>query len=193
MAKDHRNQQPKASPAARWVAVLIGLVFLALAGVAIHDIVALHSSRDGIVEPAARTLSEGVFHGWMAAASVGALILGLLLLIAALRPRKNTHLPLKAQVPLWTRPVDIARYTTAHAKEVSGVKSATTTVKRKRVHVEAVTPAPDPSLEGRLGEAVNAALQPLSSAPFTVDVSITTANNDDADQSDQHEQKEERS
>lgn len=164
----HPGQEPKASPAARWIAILLGLGLIGLAAVAGRELWIHYSDSTtwtSWLDPFAETLAKNSFQLWMIPAAIISLIVGIILFIIALRPRARKHVELQSDVSLWTRPVDIARYTTATAKRVPGVTAASTTVKRNNVTLNADCASSAADLEERVRSSVQQRLTPLLGKP----------------------------
>ncbi|WP_304324404.1 DUF6286 domain-containing protein [Corynebacterium frankenforstense] len=133
------GQEPRATPAARWLAVLLGLALVALGVVAGRELWLRLS--DGVswrswLDPVLEMVAENRFQPWMTWASIIAVVVGLILIVVAFKPRARTHRRLASTTSLWARPVDIARLTTATAKRTPGVGSASTRVSGKTVTAE---------------------------------------------------------
>lgn len=132
------SRQPKADPWARYVAVVTGLALLAAAVVCGRELWLRNSDSitwDSWVDPLVMTVGNATYQTWMLPAGVGALILGLVLLWIAVRPRTRTHQRIHADAAVWMRPVDIARMLTAATRSVPGVASAHSRVTRKSTSV----------------------------------------------------------
>ncbi|KQB84333.1 DUF6286 domain-containing protein [Corynebacterium oculi] len=168
------GQEPKASPAARWVSVLLGLGLIALAGVAGRELW-LHyteEERQSWILPLLDDLSQGTFQQWMIPASIVAVIVGLFLILIALKPRRRDYLPVDSQVSLWARPVDLARNTTATAKRVPGITSASTQVRGGTVRLHATATTGDSTVQQRVHDDVHSNLDPLVGNSMTVKISF---------------------
>ena len=133
------GQEPRATPAARWLAVLLGLALVALGVVAGREMWMRRSdgaSWPSWLDPVLEMVAENRFQPWMTWASIIAVVVGLILIVVAFKPRARTHRRLASTTSLWARPVDIARLTTATAKRTPGVGSASTRVSGKTVTAE---------------------------------------------------------
>lgn len=139
MSTDHPTHRPPAVlPVARHAAVVIGLTLLVVALVCAREIWLRHSRSltwESWVEPVIQTVGDATFQPWMVPAGVGALLLGCLLVWMALRPRRHRHESVPGAVPVWMRPVDIARAFTSAARTVPGVATASTHVGPRTVTV----------------------------------------------------------
>ncbi|MCZ9309436.1 DUF6286 domain-containing protein [Corynebacterium uberis] len=160
----HPGQEPKGSPIARGTAILLGLVLIGIAAVAGRELWIHYSDSTtwtSWLNPLADNLAQNRFQDWMIPAAILSLLVGIVLFVIALRPRRRTHRQLTSEVSLWARPVDIARYSTASAKRVPGVSSASTTVKRNGITLAADCSSADPALEERVRSSVQARLAPI--------------------------------
>lgn len=177
MSDKHRpgyGQEPKASPAARWVSVILGLGLIALAAVAGRELW-LHYAKEeqqSWVVPLLDNLAQGTFQEWMIPASIVAVLVGLFLVLIALKPRRRDYLPLESTVSLWARPVDLARNTTATAKRVPGITSASTQVRRGTVRLHATATTEDASVKQHVHDDVHRNLDPLVSDSMSVKINI---------------------
>lgn len=129
---------PRATPLARYVAVVIGLALVAVAVVCGRELylrTADNAHGESWVEPLVMTVGNATFQPWMLPVGIITLVVGLALLWISVRPRTRTHLAIDPETGIWLRPVDIARYVSAAARSVPGVGSAHTRVDRSKVHV----------------------------------------------------------
>lgn len=155
--------EPRANPGARWLGIVIGLLLIALGVLAGRELWVLNgdTSWQSWVNPSFNFFRGLEFQPWMGWVGVASLVVGLLLLIAALKPRPHTHRQVPSEVSLWVRPVDVARYITAHSRRLSGVKAARTAFKRRTATLTTTTVAPEaevqPTIERSVRERVQAA------------------------------------
>lgn len=152
------GQEPRANPFARWTTILIGILLVALAVIAGRDIWVLTSNTQQTpwLRPVFELFNSSL-PSWIVPASIAAVIVGLILVIIALKPRKRTHRGLESAISWWTRPVDISRMASQTAHKVPGVSNAHSAVKGSTLSVSVSGDSTDPSL----GERVEAALAPL--------------------------------
>ncbi|MCK7637502.1 DUF6286 domain-containing protein [Corynebacterium pygosceleis] len=155
-----RGHRPAASPVARYLAILLGLLLLAAAAVAGRDLYIRYTDVEW--QPWVSTATEWIgglsYRNWMLPAGIAALIVGLLLLWASIRPRTKTHRELTSPVAVWMRPVDVARMCTASAQQVPGVMAAHTVAKKRSIDVTVIG---NPGDE-RLRDELHRSLQPLA-------------------------------
>lgn len=155
--------EPRANPGARWLGILIGLLLIALGALAGRELWVLNADTTwpSWLNPAFEFFRGFEFQPWMGWVGVALLVVGLLLLIVAFKPRPHTHRRLPSEVSLWVRPVDVARYITAHSRRLSGVKATRTAFKRRTATLTATTVAPEaevqPAIERSVQERVQAA------------------------------------
>lgn len=162
------GQQPKASPAARGWAIFLGLLLLALAVVAGREtwLVATDANASSWVTPVTDLVARKNLETWMVWAGVAAVVVGLIFLIVAFKPRRKTHMRLESErSSVWLRAVDVARRSSAVARQVPGVAAARTQATDKNVKITVNGDTEDPALAPRVEEAVSQALQELSSTP----------------------------
>lgn len=154
---------PRATPAAVPAATLIAFAVLALALASGRELLIARGTIPGA--PWLRNSFEwlGRLHWseWIVPVAVGSIVLGIVFIGAALKPRPRTHLPVRGggQASIvWLRPTDLARNCSSEAVTVPGVASARTTVDRKRVTVHVIRNEADSAPE--IASAVHAAVQP---------------------------------
>lgn len=147
---------PSGRPGAAIAGAVLGLALLVLCGVAIRDLVVKAGWTDG--DPwlgrAAHDAVETPWQGWMWAAAIACLVIGLALLAAAVKPRRPTHMRLADHDVMWTRRVDVARRASAAAESISGVDHATTVVTRQKAKCTVI--ARDSADRERVREVVGA-------------------------------------
>ncbi|MEX3507775.1 MULTISPECIES: DUF6286 domain-containing protein [unclassified Corynebacterium] len=162
------GQQPKASPAARGWAIFLGLLLLALAVMAGREtwLVATDANASSWVTPVTDLVARENLETWMIWAGVAAVVVGLIFLIVAFKPRRKTHMRLESErSSVWLRAVDVARRSSAVARQVPGVAAARTQATDKNVKITVNGDTEDPALAPRVEEAVSQALQTLESTP----------------------------
>lgn len=128
---------PKALPAAVWPGIVVGVGLLAAALIAAHDLVIRFGWLAGTAwtTQAASWLSELHWQDWMWPTAVGLILVGLVLLVLAGKPRHREYLHIEGA--LYTRRGDIARRSSAAARALPGVDYANTVVGRRRIKVSA--------------------------------------------------------
>lgn len=148
---------PAASPRARWWTILLGLVLLAAGGVAVHDLLVVRGTihTDQLLIPVYDWIADVTYADWVLPAAIGCALVALILLVATLRPRARTHLSFGEDAALYARPVDVARMSTAAARQAGGVLRASTVATRKRITVTATTAAGDQAERDAVSAAVS--------------------------------------
>lgn len=131
--------EPKGNPAVRWLAVLLGLLFLALAGVIGRDLWCRYQKDDPT-----NSWIRPVFE-WIGTADVSPVgvtvgiivaLIGLWLLITSFMPRPRTHVNVQSSSSIWVRPVDVARKATASARSELGRSRISSRATRRTLTVE---------------------------------------------------------
>ncbi|MCF4005886.1 DUF6286 domain-containing protein [Corynebacterium uropygiale] len=152
------GQEPRANPFARWVTILIGLLFIALAVIAGREIWAISDKGANApqwLKPVFELFGGPGLPGWALAAGIIAIIVGIIFIIVALKPRRRTHRRVTSEVSLWTRPVDVSRMASQAARKVPGVSTAHSTVKGSTLAVSIAGDTTDSSLAQRVEETLS--------------------------------------
>lgn len=165
----HPGDEPLGNPASRWLAVLISLLLLTLAGVAARD---LWYHFYGDEAPSESWLGRtwdflGSFEADVTAVVVGILLvlLGLILLFFTFKPRPHGHVRVNSPASIWTRPVDIARKTTFTVRGDLGGEQVSTKANRKSVKVQVVDDGSGPAAQDRITRALNDEFRVLKAPP----------------------------
>jgi hypothetical protein len=129
-------KRPVGAAAAAPVGVLAAVATAALGVVGVHDALQAAGavsgpSWTGWVAGKLQTVQPG---DWMIPAGVIAVVAGLLFLVAALKPRRVTHVAV-GQDGVWIRRRDIARLAAESAEAVDSVISATAKSRRRTVRI----------------------------------------------------------
>lgn len=138
------SKPPKAAPVAAFTAVLIAVLFIALAVVGVHDLVVTQKWAAGTSW--SRTVIDGT-NGvtradWVIPLAVLALLIGLFLLFVSLRPRRSTHQHVPGDqdvVDVWITPGALTKMVTKAAEDAPGVLSAHPKVSTRAVRVSVAT------------------------------------------------------
>lgn len=160
-------KQPVAAPAAATAGIVSAIAVTAVGVVGIHDTMQTAgviggTSWIGWVADKAEVLLPV---DWMIYAGIGAVVVGLLFLIAALKPRRGTHLAVGVH-GVWIRRGDIARLATDTARATNAVTSATSKAKGRSVWVTATATSADTSGVGTdLAAAITRRLQAITPTP----------------------------
>lgn len=159
--------EPRRSPAAVVPAVLLGLALCGVAVLCVRELLIYHELVDSApwLANASVWIAQLQWQDWMMGAAPAALVIGLALIAAALKPRARTHVPLRADADIWLRPTDVARLCSAIALEEPNVLTAITTVTGRRAEV-AVTAAHhfENALDEPLSPAADQAFEELSAS-----------------------------
>lgn len=117
---------PIAAPAATVVAVVLALAVIGVGIVAVRDVLV----SAGLITGAPWIISvlnhlDGLTaQSWMLPAGVAVAVLGVLLVFAAVKPRRRSHLPLSAP-DTWITARDVTRLTQSSVQALTGVAAAT--------------------------------------------------------------------
>ena len=133
---EHFGQQPKASPAARTWAVILGLLLLAAGVIGVREtwLVGSGSDAQSWVQPVLNLIATEELQTWMIWAGVASIVVGLIFLFAA-------------------------------ARRVPGVTSAQTSADSKTAKVTVNGDTEDAELQGRVETAVTRCLAHLKNPP----------------------------
>ena len=165
-----RAKEPLALPAAGFTGPLVALLLLAAGAVGIRDGAVGAGWIDGTpwTETAAQWVDGLAFAGWMIPIAIVSIVLGLFLLVAALKPRRRTALEVAAQTSVYIEPSGVARIAADAARSVDGVLDARASATRRSVTVRAdITGDERSELEKAIADQVGIALEPLTAAPKT--------------------------
>jgi len=130
---------PKAHSWTTAVAVLLALLLVAAGIVGIHDLLAGQGwVAGGEWVPPVVSAFEGLrVTTWMVVVAVLVGLLGLWLVLLALKPRRRTHVRSADDgLDLWTSPKALAAIAGHAADRIPGVASATARAHRRRIDVE---------------------------------------------------------
>jgi hypothetical protein len=159
---------PVAAPAATGVALLLAIALISLGVVAGRDALLATGAITGSpwIAAALHYLDGLTVHTWMIPAGLGAAVVGLLLLFAAIKPRRRTHRPLAATAT-WIRSRDILRLARCAAEPVTGVAEAVATGSDRRITLTITTVGgfDTAALKDTVHAAVTEALTPLAKCP----------------------------
>lgn len=169
-------KKPLAIAAATWPGVVLALLALGGAVLAVQNAI----THAGWVEApswigtAASTIDGMSAEWWMIAPGAVAVLVGLWLLVLAVKPRRRTSVRGTGKAPLFVRPVDLARWSSETARGIPLVIDAMSVATRKRVTVRVSTAetARD-SLREQVADAVQDRLAPLGT-PVNVAVKVRT-------------------
>ncbi len=154
------------------LSLLAALALTALGVVAGHDALAWGGvvQGDPWTRLMVRALDARQASPWLVPIGVLLVLLGLWLLVVALRPRPRPATQLKAQTGVYLRTRDVARLSRGAAESVGGVLSADTRASRRAVDVTVHTTG-DSAIPAAVEEAV---IRRLSALDRTPTVTVTT-------------------
>lgn len=175
------GDEPRTHPRARILTILIGLVCVALSAVAARDLwlIFAHGDRgNGWIATALRFISTAeISVGGVVVGTLIALV-GLWLILSAFRRRAHTHVRLTSPTSVWTRPVDIARKSTATARREFGFSDIRSRATRSKLHVTLGADPEGQPVEPVMLEALRGELAPLDPHP-KVKISIVEAKDEE--------------
>ncbi|MEO7234790.1 MAG: DUF6286 domain-containing protein [Lapillicoccus sp.] len=152
--------------------LLLAVLTTALGLVAVRDALAWAGVVAG--EPWLRRVGTAVngqqASPWLVPVAVVVLLVGLWLLVVALRPRPRPAIRLQAQTGVYLRTSDVARLSRGAAESVGGVLGAGSRASRRSVDVT-VTTTGDDATHAAVQDAVTRRLSALESPPK---VTVTT-------------------
>ncbi|MCC2334892.1 DUF6286 domain-containing protein [Cellulomonas wangsupingiae] len=158
--------QPRPAGALGWIGVVLALVVLGVAVVLVHDgLVALDVLGGDTWLLAAADAVGRITPTWQVAL-VGAVValVGLRLLVVALRPRRRPAIPLAAGGGQYLLGQDVARLASGAAAQVDGVFDVRSTWGRRAVTVDATTDG-DTTVTDQVRSAVAERLTALADVP----------------------------
>jgi len=160
---------PVAPPAATLLAVVLAVGVIALGVVAFRDALIDGGAIAGTpwITPALQFLDGLSAQSWMLPAGLGIAVIGVLLIAAAVKPRKRTHRPLRTAPDSWIAAHDVARVARGAATTVTGVGTAAASGSARRLTVS-ITPLAGfdtTDLSEAVRSTVSAALAPLANPP----------------------------
>jgi len=135
---------PRALPAAAWLGPLVALVIIAAGVVLVQEALA----RWGVVTTSwlgsLLTGIDGMRAGtWVVPAGVVLVLVGLLVLLVALKPRRRTHVHVDGEADLWITPTALTALARDAAEGVPGVARVSVTGSRSAVKVRAAAERPE--------------------------------------------------
>lgn len=161
--------RPAKSPTGAGPVGVVGPLLAVLLGglgvVLLHDaLVAAGAMTGSWLQPATRSLVGVRPAGWMVPAGLVLALLGLWLLLTALRRRTRRTLALDSRTGAFIGTGDLARRASAAAQDVDGVLSASSSATRRTVTVQ-VTTTGDASIPGAVRDSVTAGVSTLAAPP----------------------------
>lgn len=169
-----RLPPPTRRPAAGWVALVVALCVLGACAAGVHDL-CVHlgwvSQRPWL--PGGIATGDGLtVRWWTAPASAVLIVVGLVALLIAVKPRRRTHLAASdSDADLWIAPRALSTLASDTAARVDGADGAVARTRRgrRRIDLTVATTTDDPqALTNRVTEAVTERIAPLSDATVRV-------------------------
>jgi len=159
--------EPAATPPVTAWAVILGLLLVAAGVLLLRDAAVVARLLDGI--PVTTTLVDKLRivrpQEWYVPVGVVVALLGLWMLVSALRPRPHRDLAVGSSSLVWLTPSAVASIARTTASGVDGVLEANATATRRSVRVGARTTSADPELGRRISAAVEQSLEGLATPP----------------------------
>ena len=164
---------PSSTPGAAIAGVALGIALLGVFAVAVRELILETGLISGSSwsQETADGLGAQQWREWMWPIAIALIVIGLLALWLAAKPRRRTHLRLAGYEVVWTRPGDVARRTSAAVKAVPGVDHAVTVIRRRSAKVAVV--AEDSADPDAIRAAATSVLGGLEK-PLTPKISLRT-------------------
>jgi Family of unknown function (DUF6286) len=149
-----------------FVGPVLAVLTIALGLVLVRDALASAGvlPGDGWVLTVLAAMNGQTRTGWALAAGIVAALVGLWLIVIALRRRRRKALWLRKAAGVGIRPRDVARLARVAADDVDGVLDAKVTAGRRNVNVDVRTTG-DPHTRDRVRDVVTARLAALAKPP----------------------------
>lgn len=174
-------KRPVSSGLLSVLGVIWGLLLVALAVICIRDALVGFGALSGKawIATATNTLDGTTSGRWMYAVGAVCVVVGLLLLGLAIKPRRRQGIEVEATTSVLVSRWAVRRLATAEARDMDGVDTASASASRKRVTVEATILASSQaeSLKSDIAEAVTRRLSALRTVP-RVGVRVTSIGDD---------------
>ena len=158
-----------------FVGAVLALVLVAVGVAGIRDALVAIGAVEGEpwIDSVVDTVDGWQPQFWLVPAGIALVLLGVWLILVALRPRSRTGVAVRAATGVFLRTGDVERLAARAASDVDGVLSARSSASHRKVEVQvAVTGGANTA--DRVRTAVQDALQPLESIP-TVQVKTAGA------------------
>lgn len=158
-----------------FVGAVLALVLVAVGVAGIRDALVAIGAVEGEpwIDSVVDTVDGWQPQFWLGPAGIALVLLGVWLILVALRPRSRTGVAVRAATGVFLRTGDVERLAARAASDVDGVLSARSSASHRKVEVQvAVTGGANTA--DRVRTAVQDALQPLESIP-TVQVKTAGA------------------
>ncbi|MFB9377588.1 DUF6286 domain-containing protein [Kineococcus gynurae] len=155
------------------VGPVLALLLLAVGVLLVRDALVAGGAIGGsAILPAAVDGARGfAAETWLVAVGVVVVLIGLWLVVTALRPRSRRTLPLRSATNTFLHTSDLARLASGAARDVDGVLSASTSASRSKVTVSVQATGP---VDDEVRRAVTAAVGVVNPPP-RVSVRVSTS------------------
>lgn len=167
---------PTGPAAAAVVGIVLSLVLIGAGVVAIRDALIKAGALGGsaLLPRAGRWLAGLGPTGLVLGLSIASLVVGLVLLVLALRRRSRPDLSLDAATPVHLGARDVARVAAAAADRVDGVQNAHATATRSKVRVVVKVTGETPEIAEAVTQRVTEALRSVRGRRGTAGPAVTT-------------------
>ncbi|MET0821245.1 MAG: DUF6286 domain-containing protein [Aeromicrobium sp.] len=161
---------PAGRPAASGVALVLGVALVGVAVVSVHDLAvdqgwATDPSWTGSLLDRLDGLTAGA---GVVAAGIALTVVGVLVLVAAVKPAPRTHEATPGGADLWVTPHAVRALAVGAAEDTTGVESARARHRRGRLSVTVQSDRPDAD------SAVEASVRESLAGLTTRDIVVTT-------------------
>lgn len=160
--------QPLAPAGATYLGAALAVLVVAAGAVGIREalVEAGVVAGDGWVAAAVSAVDGAAPASWMPAAGIVVAVVGLTLMLVALKPRRRRTVRARAATAVYVDLTDVARIARAAAEAVPGVLSAPTTASRRTLTIRCeVSGASDADLENAVIRSATDELAALERAP----------------------------
>lgn len=166
-------RSPLATAGAAYLGAVLSLALIAVGGVGIRDGVRAAGWITGSswTGAAAERVDGLRFAGWMSFAGVAAVIVGVVIVVVAIKPRRKTSLEVSGRSSIVIARSDLARAAATAARDVPGVVDARATASRRKLNMNVKTTAgkgDHAAVKTAVSNAVGNALDMLAATPKIV-------------------------
>ena len=149
-----------------FVGAVLALVLVAVGVAGIRDALVAIGAVEGEpwIDSVVDTVDGWQPQFWLVPAGIALVLLGVWLILVALRPRSRTGVAVRAATGVFLRTGDVERLVARAASDVDGVLSARSSASHRKVEVQ-VAVTGGSATGDRVRAAVQDVLQPLENAP----------------------------
>lgn len=161
---------PRSRPGALAVGPIIAVAFIAIAVVAVQNLAVVQGWTSGTswTTATADAVDGLTATWWVVAIGVVLALIGLWLVIVALKPRGRSHLETALDGDIWLTESAVSALAVSAAEDVASVASATAKVSRRKVSVTAQSN--DPESRSTVEQQVRQRLEGFSDRPVNVTI-----------------------